>query len=160
MKFCTWHDSCAVVACAKFCSDMILYNGFTLKPISIEFELRWKNPPWNGPRALIRSHSMGLDIQECFSFTIQWRHNGSDGVSNHQRLDCLLNRLSRLRSKKTLKLHVTGLCEGNSPVTGEFPHKGPVTGKMFPFDDVIMSTTAVNTQPIGTRRSRQKLSAC
>ena len=25
------------------------------------------------------------------------------------------------RSKKTSKLHVTGLCEGNSPVTGEFP---------------------------------------
>ena len=27
---------------------------------------------------------------------------------------------SRHRSKKTLKLRVTGLCEGNSPVTGEF----------------------------------------
>ena len=25
-----------------------------------------------------------------------------------------------------------------SPMTGEFPHKGPVTRKMFPFDDVIM----------------------
>ena len=23
MKFCTWHDSCTAVACAKFCSDMI-----------------------------------------------------------------------------------------------------------------------------------------
>ena len=28
---------------------------------------------------------------------------------------------SRCRSRKTSKLHVTGLCEGNSPVTGEFP---------------------------------------
>ena len=28
---------------------------------------------------------------------------------------------SRRRSKETSKLHVTGLCEGNSPVTGEFP---------------------------------------
>ena len=28
---------------------------------------------------------------------------------------------SRCRSKKTSKLCVTGLCEGNSPVTGEFP---------------------------------------
>ena len=45
---------------------------------------------------------------------------------------------SRRRSKKTPKLHVTGLCAGNSPVIGEFPHKGPVTRKMFPFDDVIM----------------------
>ena len=34
--------------------------------------------------------------------------------------DCLLNRLFRCRSKNTSKLRVTGLCEGNSPVTGEF----------------------------------------
>ena len=49
------------------------------------------------------------------------RHNEHDGVSNHRRFDCLLNRLFRRRSKKTSKLRVTGLCEGNSPVTGEFP---------------------------------------
>ena len=41
------------------------------------------------------------------------------------------------KSKKTSKLHVTGLCEGNSPVTGEFPAQGQVTWKMFPFADVI-----------------------
>ena len=35
--------------------------------------------------------------------------------------DCLLNRLFRRRSKKTSKLRVAGLCEGNSPVTGEIP---------------------------------------
>ena len=52
--------------------------------------------------------------------SLQWRHNGVDGVSNHQPHECLLNRLFRCRSKKT-KLRVTGLCVGNSPVTGEFP---------------------------------------
>ena len=31
MKFYTWHDSCAVVACADFYSDMTPYNGVTLK---------------------------------------------------------------------------------------------------------------------------------
>ena len=31
------------------------------------------------------------------------------------------NVYSRCRSKKTSQLRVTGLCEGNSPVTGEFP---------------------------------------
>ena len=31
------------------------------------------------------------------------------------------NRLFMCRSKTTSKLRVTGLCEGNSPVTGEFP---------------------------------------
>ena len=34
---------------------------------------------------------------------------------------CLLNRWFRQRSKNTSKFRVTGLCEGNSPVTGEFP---------------------------------------
>ena len=51
----------------------------------------------------------------------QWRHNDHDGVSNHQPHDCLPNRLFMRRSKKTSKLCFTGLCEGNSPVTGELP---------------------------------------
>ena len=53
--------------------------------------------------------------------SLQWRHNRRDGVSNHQPHDCLLNHSFRRRSKKTSKLRVTGLCAGNSPVTGEFP---------------------------------------
>ena len=52
---------------------------------------------------------------------LQWHHNGREGVSNHQPHGCLLNRISRRRSKKKSKLRVTGLCEGNSPVSGEFP---------------------------------------
>ena len=47
-----------------------------------------------------------------------WRHNGRDGVSNHQPHHGLLNRLFRRRSKKTSKLRVTGLSAGNSPVSG------------------------------------------
>ena len=53
-------------------------------------------------------------------YILQWHHNEWDGVSNHRRLDCLLSRLFRRRSKKKSKFRVTGLCEGNSPVTGEF----------------------------------------
>ena len=53
--------------------------------------------------------------------SLQWRNNGRDGVSNHRRLDYLLNRLFRRRSKKTSKLRITGLCEGNPPVAGRFP---------------------------------------
>ena len=55
---------------------------------------------------------------------LQWRHNEWDGVSNNQPQDCLLNRLSRRRWKKTSKPRVTGLCEGNSPGTGEFRTNG------------------------------------
>ena len=66
---------------------------------------------------------------------LPWRHNELAGVSNHQPYDCLLNRLFRRRSKKTSKLCVTGLCVGNSPGPVNSPHKGPVTRKMFPFDN-------------------------
>ena len=52
---------------------------------------------------------------------LQWHHNDCDGVSNHQPDDCLLNRLFGCRSKEASKLRVTGLCEGNSSVTGESP---------------------------------------
>ena len=78
--------------------------------------------------------------------SLQWHHNGRDSVSNHQPHDCLLNRLFGRRSKRTWKLRVTGLCAGNSPGPVNSPHKGPVTRKMFPFDDVIM----VCTDPSGT----------
>ena len=75
--------------------------------------------------------------------TLRWRHNDYDGVSNHQPHGCLLNRLFTRKSKKTSKLRVTGLCVGNSPGPVNSPHKGPVTRKMFPFDDVIMIYTFV-----------------
>ena len=54
-------------------------------------------------------------------YTLQWRHNDRDGISNHQPHDCLLNRIFRCTSKKISKLLVTGLCAGNSPMTSEFP---------------------------------------
>ena len=74
--------------------------------------------------------------------TLRWRHNERDSVSNHQPHGCLLDGLLRRRSKKTSKLRVTGLCVGNSPKPVNSPHKGPVTQKMFPFDDVIMKKTS------------------
>ena len=54
-------------------------------------------------------------------FVLQWRYNERNGVLNHQHHECLLNRVFRRRSKKTSKLRVTGVWEGNSPGTGEFP---------------------------------------
>ena len=64
---------------------------------------------------------LGWVLHQFVLATLQWHHNGHDSVSNHQPHDCLLSRLFRHRSKKTSKLHVTGLCAGNSPGTGEFP---------------------------------------
>ena len=93
--------------------------------------------PWNR-----KSHRIQTSFDSCCCFNLLcvgwtnllWRnhliptpsashlhHNGHGGVSNHQPHDCLLTRLFRLRSKKTSKLRVIGLCVRNSPVTGEFP---------------------------------------
>ena len=82
---------------------------------------------------LVHHGSYATDI-----FALQWRHNDYGSVSNHQPHGCLLNRLFRRISKKISKLRVTWLCAGNSPGPVNSPHKGPVTRKMFPFDDVIM----------------------
>ena len=78
--------------------------------------------------------------------TLRWRQNGRDSVSNHQPRHCLLSLLFGRRSKKTSKLRVTGLCVGNSPGPVNSPYKGPVTRKMFPFDDVIMKNHSTETK--------------
>ena len=68
----------------------------------------------------VSSDFMKMSMSGCNVIkSLQWRHNESDGVSNYQRFHYLLNCL--FRSKKTSKLRFTGLCERNSPVTGEFP---------------------------------------
>ena len=55
------------------------------------------------------------------NLSLQWRHNGRNGVSNHQPHECLLGRLFNAQIKENIKARVTGLCVVNSPVTGEFP---------------------------------------
>ena len=72
------------------------------------------------------------------SYTLEWRRNEPDGVSNHQLHDCLPTVYS-----------VTGQTKHQSSASLAFvreihrwpvnsPHKGPVTREMFPFDDAIM----------------------
>ena len=73
-------------------------------------------------------------------YTLQWRHNERDGVPNHQPHDYLLYRLFGHRSKTTSKLRVTGLCEGNSPVTGECPTGRVSNGKAGKYFYLITSS--------------------
>ena len=70
------------------------------------------------------------------------------------RLNYLLNRLFRCRSKKTSKIRITGLCEGNPLVTGWFPSQRASNTK----NDVVLhvdlsrsSTGPIYTGPIQTR---------
>ena len=64
-------------------------------------------------RALLRKNYIWISFQSTYYITVksQWAR---------WRLKSL-NCLFRHKSKKISKLRVTGLCEGNSPVTGEFP---------------------------------------
>ena len=75
--------------------------------------------PRKGEKMVFRASDRWTDSPK----TLQWCHNECDGVSNHRRHDYLLNRvcLFMCRSTKTSKLRVTGLCGGNSRLTGEFP---------------------------------------
>ena len=94
------------------CTFICIYNIIILSTKAQEFD------------ASINANNLFLSWIYFIVFhveSLQWRHNGVDGVSNHRRLDCLFNRLLRCRSNKTSKLCVTGFCQGNPPVTGGLP---------------------------------------
>ena len=74
------------------------------------------NPPTS-----VCTHSRNAVKWTHFQTPLQWRHNERDGVSNPQPHECLLNRLIKAQIKGNIKTPRHWLCEGNSPVTGEFP---------------------------------------
>ena len=108
------------------------------RTIQMSLILTWSNMYFH----ILPPQSLVWLKEDVEKWSFQWRFNEGDGASNHQCLACLLNRLFRRRSKKTSTFHVIGLCEGNPSVIGDQwigdPHKGQVTRKMLPFDDVIM----------------------
>ena len=73
------------------------------------------------------------------SSTLRWRHNGRDSVSNHQPRHCLLNRYSNADQRKQQSSASLAFVGGIHRGPVNCPHKWPVTRKMFPFDDVIMT---------------------
>ena len=77
--------------------------------------------------------------QRCIS--LQWRHNGRNGISNHRRLDFLLNRLFRRRSKKTSSSASLAFTRGIRWRPVDSTPKEPVTRKMFSCDDVTCKFT-------------------
>ena len=80
-----------------------------------------------------------IQLTRLFRYiSVQWRHNWRDGVSDHQPHDCLLNRLFRRRSKKHQSSASLVFVLGIHRWPMNSPHKGPVTRKKFPFDDVII----------------------
>ena len=107
----------------RICSIVILIENCTSDFNDMCVTFGWRN---NSDAHLFIAFS-----QTC---TLLWRHNGRDGVSNHQPHECLLYRLFGRRWKKTSKLRGTSLCAGNSPATGAKASNGEIVS----FDDVIM----------------------
>ena len=151
-----WHSSEGKFPKIHFC-----YQSLKLAWKLLEYEISFKFPSdqWVNSHTTVVSLVLpaSASLKAVFLIwsykTLRRRHNERDGVSNHGLHDCLLNCLFRHRSKKTSKLRVTGLCVGNSPVTGEFPAQMPVTRKAFPFDDVIMNGHGIS-QVECTKRCR------
>ena len=64
------------------------------------------------------------EASPCLVVVMGWISTGHGYISvdiTVKLLECLFNRLFRRRSRQTSTLRVAGLCEGNSPVTGELP---------------------------------------
>ena len=101
---------------------LVILDSNPLKPIR---GLSMPVPDWDNSNCCFKI-SCDSSINKArkihsLDISLQWCHNERDSISNHQPHDCLFNCLFRYRSKKTSKLLATGLCAGNSPVTGEFP---------------------------------------
>ena len=65
-------------------------------------------------------------------FPLQWSQNGRDGVSNHKRLDCLLNRLSGADQRKHQSSASLAFVRGIHLSSVNSPYKGSVRcGKCF-----------------------------
>ena len=63
-----------------------------------------------------------------------WRHHNGEryAVSDHRKIHCLLNRLSRRKAKNSPRVLFTG------PFLWQSPHKRPIIRNAFPCHDVII----------------------
>ena len=100
----SWHN--ARLHCAKLASSA------TLVSIHSNEENKFVRDNMPKPRLWSKAGWIGL-YHHVKGKTSRWRNNERNGISKHQPDDCLLKRLFRHRSKKTSKLRVAGLCDGN-----------------------------------------------
>ena len=111
---------CISVCC---CVDWVmLASGSQCSPMSAVITITYIS--WGRAGGILTGNSLYAELCGKRSIPLvllQWCHNEHNDVSNQQCLECFLNHLFRHQSKKPWKLHITGHCEGNPPVTGGFP---------------------------------------
>ena len=120
---CAWHRKRSQCHAGNIFDKLFLLSDVMMRSKCNPRIQDGRHPPFGilGVFFYLSNHMHMTHQMRIISYSLQCRHNEHDSVSNHQPHDCFLNRLFRRRSKKTSKLHVTGLCAGNSPGTGEFP---------------------------------------
>ena len=84
--------------------------------------------------------------------SLQWRHNGCDGVSNHRVLIVCSAVCSGGDKGKHQSSASLAFVRGIHRSSVDSPHKGPVTRKMYPFDDVIVILEKKSPFDNGTER--------
>ena len=124
----------AILSRAQCAKNSTFYNG----PIF------YNHTKTKQSKTVITSNECVLlsSIQSAYhpTLALQWRHNGRDDVSNNKPRDYLLNRLFRRRLKKHQRSASLAFVWVIHRWPVNYPHKGPVTRKTFPFDDVIMES--------------------
>ena len=111
-------------------------------PFSLEWKLRTVKTYRNDTMRFQQSAS---DLTRWhLNKTLQWRHNGRDGVSNHQPHDCLLNRYPSVGPRKHQSSEPLAFVRGIYRWPVNFPHKWPVTRKLFPFENHLYFAAEFN----------------
>ena len=87
-----------------------------------------------------RCNTSTVKCQHCHDNgkTLLCRHNGRDGVSNHQPHDCFSTIYPGTDQRKHQSSASLVFVRGIHQWPVKSPHKWPVRRRMFPFDDVIM----------------------
>ena len=74
-KFCTFHDSFALVACVKFDSDLMAMDRIIAKRVSHRISIAMKKRSWNGPQKRVfyrtwqnLSDMCDLNIEKWFNY--------------------------------------------------------------------------------------------
>ena len=96
--------------------------------------------PWPDPYILCISGSTKETAQNSLELHIKTKDKAMPGLCSSGTL------ASMMTSSNRNIFHITGLCEGISPVTGEFPSQRPVTWSFDFFFDLHWTNSSANYQ--------------
>ena len=96
------------------------------------------NSTWVWGCVIPRASEITLKEMDKFSKSSRWRHNERDGVSNYRICIVCSAVCSGADQRKHQSSTSLAFVRGIHRWPVDSPHKGSVTRKIFPFDDVIM----------------------